>query len=116
MIYYLAVICSILFLISVILLVRKNKLDEKYSILWIIFSILILVLALNKNILEKISNLLGIYYAPATLFLVGFLFFIIQQGFPKFQSPGHRKDRFAVLQKILAGSKYFSRFYPGVQA
>ena len=77
MIYYLAVICSILFLISVILLVRKNKLDEKYSILWIIFSILILVLALNKNILEKISNLLGIYYAPATLFLVGFLFFII---------------------------------------
>lgn len=77
MIYYLAIICSILFLIFVVLLVRKNKLDEKYSILWIIFSILILVLALNKNILEKISNLLGIYYAPATLFLIGFFFLII---------------------------------------
>lgn len=77
MIYYLAIICAILFTIFIILLVRSNRLDEKYSVLWIIFSIVILVLALNKNILEKIADIIGIYYAPAALFLVGFAFLII---------------------------------------
>lgn len=77
MIYFLAIIVSILFLIFILLLVRNNKLDEKYSILWIIFSIVIIIFASNKNILENISNLLGIYYAPATLFLIGFSFLVI---------------------------------------
>lgn len=77
MVYYLAVIASILFTIFIILLVRNNKLDEKYSILWIVFSIVIIIFALNRNILLSLSNFLGIYYAPATLFLVGFAFLVI---------------------------------------
>lgn len=77
MIYFLAIIGSILFSIFILLLVRNNKLDEKYSILWIIFSIVIIIFSLNKNILEYISNLLDIYYAPATLFLIGFAFLVV---------------------------------------
>ena len=73
----LAVIASILFTIFIILLVRNNKLDEKYSILWIVFSIVIIIFALNRNILLSLSKFLGIHYAPATLFLVGFAFLIV---------------------------------------
>jgi len=77
MIYFLAVIGSILFSVFILLLVKNNKLDEKYSILWIIFSIVIIIFSLNKSILEYISSLLDIYYAPATLFLIGFAFLVV---------------------------------------
>ena len=40
-------------------------------------SIFIIIFSLNKNILEYISSLLGIYYAPATLFLIGFAFLVV---------------------------------------
>jgi len=77
MVYNLAIIGSILFTLFIMLLVRKNKLDEKYSILWIVFSMIILLFSLNRNILGKISSILDIYYAPATLFLIGFVFLTI---------------------------------------
>lgn len=77
MIYTLAIIFSIIFMISIILLVRNKKLHEKYSILWIIFSIIIIILAWNHKLLDIISTSLGIYYAPALLFLVASVFLIL---------------------------------------
>lgn len=76
MIYYISIAFSVIFVIFVILLVRKNKLDEKYSILWIIFSIIIIILALCTKVLDKISDYIGIFYPPALLFLFGFIFVI----------------------------------------
>ena len=46
MIYTFAIIFSIAFIIFIINLVRKNKLDEKYSILWLFASGVILIVAL----------------------------------------------------------------------
>ena len=77
MIYTLAIIFSIIFMISIIVLVRNKKLHEKYSILWIIFSIIIIILAWNHKLLDIISTSLGIYYAPALLFLVASVFLIL---------------------------------------
>ena len=76
MIYYISIAFSLIFIIFVILLVRKNKLDEKYSILWIMFSIIIIILALCTKLLDKISDYIGIFYPPALLFLFGFIFVI----------------------------------------
>ncbi len=76
MIYYFSICFAIIFIVFVILLVRNNKLDEKYSILWLIFSILVIILALCTKVLDKISSFLGIFYAPALLFLFGFIFVI----------------------------------------
>ena len=70
MIYYFSICFAIIFIVFVILLVRNNKLDEKYSILWLIFSILVIILALCTKVLDKISSFLGIFYAPALLFLI----------------------------------------------
>ncbi len=77
MIYTFAIIFSIVFLLSVILLVRNKKLHEKYSILWIIFGVVIIILAWNHKLLDIISTSLGIYYAPALLFLVACVFLIL---------------------------------------
>lgn len=76
MIYYISIAFSVIFIFFVIMLVRKNSLDEKYSILWMIFSIIIIILALCTKLLDKVSNFIGIFYPPALLFLFGFIFVI----------------------------------------
>ena len=73
MIYYFAIIFSIVFIIFILNLVRKNKLDEKYSILWIFFSIIILLVSIFPEIIEKISNLVGVFYPPALLLLLAII-------------------------------------------
>ena len=77
MIYIFSIIFSILFMLSIILLVRNKKLHEKYSILWIVFSVVIIILAWNHKLLDVISTTFGIYYAPALLFLIACVFLIL---------------------------------------
>lgn len=73
MIYDLAIIASILFMLFIIMLVRDNKLEEKYSILWFIFAILILILTIFPKIIDNVAKFFGVYYAPSLLFLIGFI-------------------------------------------
>ena len=70
MIYKVAIVLSIIFIIFILNLVRKNKLDEKYSILWLFFSIIILIVSIFPNIIEEISNWFGVYYPPSLLLLI----------------------------------------------
>lgn len=73
MIYTLAIIFSILFMLFIILLVRNNKLEEKYSILWIIFSIVILVVSIFPKLVDELAKLLNIIYPPSLIFLLAFI-------------------------------------------
>ena len=77
MIYIISIIAAILFMLFIIFLVRNKKLNEKYSILWMIFGIMIILLAINYKLLDVVAVKIGIYYAPALLFLTGFIFLII---------------------------------------
>ena len=77
MIYKIAVIAAILFTAFILLLVRNKKLHERYSIFWIAFAILVIIISLAYNVLDKFSISIGIYYSPALLFLMGFIFLII---------------------------------------
>ena len=52
------------------LLIRKRLLKPSYSLLWLLMSAAIVVLAVFSEVLFFISQLLGIYYVPATLFLL----------------------------------------------
>ncbi|MGI9952110.1 DUF2304 domain-containing protein [Moorellaceae bacterium AZ2] len=76
-VYTFSVIFSIGFLILVIEFVRKGALLEQYSLFWIFFALAMLVLSIDTRILDLLSRLLHIYYAPSVLFLLGFLFIII---------------------------------------
>lgn len=73
MIYKLAILFSVLFVIFIIALVRNNKLQENYSILWIIFSICIVVLSIFPGIINKIADWFGVIYQPSILYLFGFV-------------------------------------------
>jgi len=71
-----AIILSILFLLFVINLVRKKRLQESYSLIWIILGIIFIIIASNFKLVDSLSALIGIYYSPMFLGYV-LIFFII---------------------------------------
>jgi hypothetical protein len=62
-------ICAVIFE-----LIRRKHLMERYAILWFLLGITLLVLAVWKGLLTTLSHAAGIYYPPAALFAVAFLF------------------------------------------
>ncbi len=71
-----AIVLSILFLLFVINLVRKKRLQESYSLIWIILGIIFIIIASNFKLVDTLSGLVGIYYSPIFLGYV-LIFFII---------------------------------------
>lgn len=71
MIYKFAIVFSVLFILFIINLVRRGKLDEKYSILWLIFGIIILTVAIFPESIIGVANWFEVYYPPALLLLFG---------------------------------------------
>lgn len=76
-VYSLSIIFSVFFVLIIIELVRRNRLHEKYSLLWLLFSIVMIILSGFPRILEKVAYILNVKYAPSLLFLVGFVFLIL---------------------------------------
>lgn len=72
MVYYFAFAFAIIFMLFILNLVRKNKLDEKYSILWIILSLIILWVSIYPDIIIIIASKFDVYYPPSLMFLIGF--------------------------------------------
>jgi hypothetical protein len=58
-------------------LVRRRALMERYALLWLFSSALLLGLAVWRNLLETISSAVGIYYAPSALFVIAFGFVLV---------------------------------------
>ena len=67
-----AIILTILISAIVLELVRKRKLREEYSLLWISAIVCLGILAAYRPIVGKIAELLGIAYAPSALFIAAF--------------------------------------------
>jgi hypothetical protein len=73
----LAIVGSGTVLLLVVELIRRGRLKERYSLLWLFAGGVLLVLSSSRNILEYISNRVGIYYPPSFLFLLAFLFLLL---------------------------------------
>ena len=77
MVKVLAIVGSGLILVAVIELIRRGRLKEQYSLLWLVAGSVLLVLSASRDLLEYISRLVGIYYPPSFLFLLAFLFLLL---------------------------------------
>lgn len=58
-------------------LVRRRKLGEGYSVLWLLICTLLIVLSLWRELLETLAGLVGIFYPPSALFAVAFAFLLL---------------------------------------
>lgn len=73
MIYIFAIVFSIGLIIFVLNLVRKNQLDEKYSVLWFFASIIVLIVSVYPKIIIIVANKFNVYYPPSLMFLFGII-------------------------------------------
>ena len=76
-VYSISILFSVIFLVVVVVLVRKNMLQERYSILWVFMSLILLVLSSTPLIMEELAGWLGIRNAPSLLFLFGLVYLLI---------------------------------------
>ena len=66
----LALTGSVLFLLFVLELVRRRRLAEEYSALWIVSAIVLIGISLRRDVLDFAATWLGVYYPPAVLVLM----------------------------------------------
>jgi len=64
-----AIAGSVLFLLLVLELVRRRRLAEEYSALWIIAALALLGASIRRDLIDRTAAWLGIYYGPAVLLL-----------------------------------------------
>jgi hypothetical protein len=74
---FIATLASIILLAVVVELVRRRQLAENYSLLWLATTIVLLILSVWRGLLDILARIVGIFYPPAALFLVGFVFLLI---------------------------------------
>jgi hypothetical protein len=55
-------------------LVRRRRLMERYALLWLFSTAVLLGLAVWKDLLQRVASTVGIYYAPSALFVIAFGF------------------------------------------
>jgi outer membrane murein-binding lipoprotein Lpp len=72
-----ALVLSVLLLLVIIELVRKRKLREEYSWLWIITGIAIFVVAAWQSLVIRITELIGAKIIVSTLFFGGLMFLTV---------------------------------------
>lgn len=70
-------VVSVLLCIYIVNRAKKNALIEKESFFWLISSFIMVYVSFMPNSLDVISNMIGIKYPPATLFLISTIVLVI---------------------------------------
>jgi hypothetical protein len=65
---------SVAALIFILELVRRRKLREEYSLLWLATALALIILSVSRPLLDVLAGLVGIFYPPSALFLVAMIF------------------------------------------
>ena len=69
-----AVLAGLAIFVVIIYLVKKGKLKEEYSWLWLLTGAVILLLVIWYDLLLLLTNLIGAVTATTTLFIFGIVF------------------------------------------
>src|SRR5438876_5723310 len=72
-----AIVASSGLVLIVFELLRRRRLIERYALLWLGSSLVLLGLSIWTNLLEIISKAVGIVYPPNALFMIAFGFVLV---------------------------------------
>jgi hypothetical protein len=64
-------------LVVVLELVRRRRLLERYAVLWLFSALVLLALAVWKDLLGTVAEAVGIFYPPSALFVIAFGFILV---------------------------------------
>jgi hypothetical protein len=71
-----AIAGSLALLLFIIELVRRRRLKEEYSVLWITTAVVLLLLAAWGGLLRELTNVIGAISQASTLYFFGLIFVI----------------------------------------
>lgn len=72
-----AILGAAVLLLTVLEMVRRRRLMERYALLWILSAGVLLALAIWSGALATISHALGVIYPPNALFFIGIGFILL---------------------------------------
>jgi hypothetical protein len=72
-----AIVASTSLVAIVFELLRRRRLVERYALLWLFSSLVLLVLSIWTGLLEIIAKTVGIVYPPNALFMIAFAFVLV---------------------------------------
>jgi hypothetical protein len=72
-----AIVASSGLVLIVFELLRRRRLIERYALLWLLSSLVLLGLSVWTGLLEVISDAVGIVYPPNALFMIAFAFVLV---------------------------------------
>ena len=71
-----AITVSVSIFVVIIELIRRGRLKERYSLIWLAASAVLIAFSLWRGLLHFIARSVGIYYPPSFLFLLAILFLL----------------------------------------
>jgi hypothetical protein len=72
-----SLVASLVLLMVIFAAIRRGRLSVRYSMLWIVAGVAILVFSSSRGLLDVLASLLGIYYPPSALFLLATFFILV---------------------------------------
>jgi hypothetical protein len=72
-----AIVGAAVLLLTVLEMVRRRRLMERYALLWLLCAVVLLALAIWSNALASISHAIGVIYPPNALFFVAIGFILL---------------------------------------
>jgi hypothetical protein len=110
-----AIIVSSILLLTVVELVRRRKLVEEYSLVWILGALGLLGLSIWRHLLDRAAGLLGVFYPPSLLLMllvvmvfVGLLWFSVVLSRQRRQID-RLMEQTAILEAELRGARQHGR-------
>lgn len=77
MIYTLSLFFGLIFAITTVLAVRRQKLHFLYAFLWLILALIIILIPVTVSFWNRLAHVLGVEYGPSLIFLCAILFLIV---------------------------------------
>ncbi len=72
-----AILGSVFLLGLILEMVRRRQVAENYALLWLLTAVALFILSLWRELLDVLASIMGIFYPPAALFVIGFGFFLL---------------------------------------
>ena len=72
-----AIVAAAALILVLLDLVRRRRLLERYALLWLFSAAVLLALAIWRDLLADVADLLGVAYPPNALFLIAFGFVLV---------------------------------------
>ena len=73
----LAIVGSLVLLVFIVELVRRRRLKEEYSVLWMLTAATLLLMSIVPSLLTSLTTAIGAVFAASTLFFIALVFVML---------------------------------------